>query len=182
MALSERVQISPNGFKLWPSEENDRTAYFGIFTLKDDPAAVPELREAVYWDLKNSFENGPLPQDCFVYIEERKNGQVVEVHRFYHGGRKASLSWEIAPARRAYGKTAHMITLQWNGRSEAIHRAYIFLTDRQGNRYPFITKTIGTPGEMEDKYIFILPDGETADGYKLGFDPLLLQKYNISVI
>ena len=184
MALSDRVKVTSgsNSFKLFPVNENDREAYYGFFSLKDDPAQPPqELIKALYWDPKNCYENNFPPQPCFVYIEERKGGQVVEQFRFYRGPKNASLAWKIEPKRR-YGRNAHMITLQWNGNGEAIHRSYIFLQDARGNKYPFITKTIGAPGMPEDQYIFILPEGEAPDGYKLGFDPLLLQKYNISVI
>ena len=178
MALNERVQPSPNGFKLWQAEGAERKAYYGIFALKDDPNEVPELKEALYWDLKNAFENQVGQKDTFVYIEEREGGKVVETYRFYYGQKKAGISWSMEKKKK-YGKSAYMITLHWNNQGEAIHRAYIFMLDRHGNRYPFITKTLGGPGVTEDQYISMLPEGESPDGYKIGFHPLLMQKYHV---
>lgn len=178
MGLLDRVQTSEQGFKLWPAEEEGRKAYFGIFHLKDDPGAVPELRETEYWDLKNSFEQEVEQPGSFIYLEERVGEEVLESCRFYWAGGKPKqvLNWYFQ-YKKKYGSNAHIITLEWAGPGEAIHRSYIYMLDRQGRKYPFITKTIGSAGSSKEQFVTILPDNDVIENYRLGFDRLLLQKY-----
>ena len=80
-------------------------------------------------------------------------------------------------SEESHGSNAHIITLEWAGPGEAIHRSYIYMLDRQGRKYPFITKTIGSAGSSKEQFVTILPDNDVIENYRLGFDRLLLQKY-----
>ncbi len=181
MDLLSRIHVTDRGFKLMPPEAGDRKAYYGLFTLKDDPNAVPSLSGVQYWDLKNGFEEDIKKPESFVYVEERVGDQVVDTCRFYYAKnkRKGSLTYKIEKKRK-YGSDAFLITITWNSPAEAIHRTYVSLMDNKKNKYPFITNLIGQDLSGEDQFVFHAPEGDTEDDYRLVFSDLLKQKYVIT--
>ena len=183
MEMKDRIHITHRGFMMHPPNNETSKAFFGIFSLENDPMARPEkLQELQYWDAKNAYEQELPSPGCYVYVEERTDGEITDSCRFFFcsdPSRKPGLSYTIEKAKRGYGKTAQMITIRWKGPGERIHRSYIWLRDEKGEKYPFITKTIGKKDSTEEQYIFILPDGVSAEGFSLEFDPLLKEKYKI---
>ncbi len=181
MDLISRIHVTDKGFKLMPPEEEGREAFYGLFTLKDDPNVVPGLSGVAYWDLKNGFEQEIRKPESFVYLEERVGGKVVETSRFFYSKnkRKGSLAYNIEKKRK-YGPDAFLITITWNSAPEPIHRTYVSLMDTRKNKFPFITDVIGKDGSGEDQYVFHAPDGDAPEDYRLVFSDLLRQKYVIS--
>ena len=178
MSLKDRVLVSSGLIKIIKENSDERQAYIGFYTLRNKVDFIPTLKKMAYWNLQDNNAERIETPDCFIYIEERYNDQVLERYRLPDN--KApykSLGYEISPGRR-YGRNACIITLRWV-KGETIHRSHIFLMNKAGEKFPFVTKTFGAPGRLTEQYVFKMRDWESLDDYNLGFSADFLQKYRV---
>ncbi len=191
--LEEKKVAESNTFM--PGDKNQESEgewklYYGTFTLTDDPYTEPSLIEFPYWKLPESYEL-PIKENCFLYIAEKKEGRTVDSYRFFFrcNGSKPILSWSIdkmSPLRR-FEPGAHEITIRWNrGSGERIRSEYIYLYPRNkpDEQYQFLSDYI-SPTESDagtgiDRYVFFPGDGMQASDFRIGFAPLLLEKYDVT--
>lgn len=187
--IQDRIQKSERGFFLLAEQDTEKTPYFGIYTMKDEPECMPELTEMRYWDPAESYEIPLKAPGCFIYICEQVNGEVVEEHRFYWSPREAKprLEISVAPGNsgigKGYGKGSYVITVSWpdNG-GDMINNEYIFLRSNSGDKFQFRRKYI-MPAEgakrPEAKFIYIVPETDNPDNYSVDVLPQLREKYNV---
>lgn len=179
--LRERITKSVNGFKVRPGHErgdDNHSIHFGTYTFRDSSDFIPETRKMKYW-YPNEANEQIVDRECLVYLEEKKDGIVIDTCRFYIGRRKGRISSSIVPVKR-YGRGAYKITVSWPDR-EPFNSDYIFLYNRQkpNEKYYFLSETVRPLDERsnKDEYIFFLTGGENAELYEVGYEPLLLEKY-----
>ena len=184
--LSERIQKSSRGFSVIKNDDGaqDRRAFFGTYSFKEAPDFIPELKEIGYWRPMEDCEVIISGQGCFVYVAEKVADEVVEEARFYWSATNGKQSLEIttSPTSKKYGEQAFEIDLKWGGGSgEPINNEYIFLKSIRGEKYNFLRKTIGGNGKTEEKYIYIVPEGDEPDHYSVAVLPQLKEKYNVVI-
>lgn len=184
--LKDRITVTSVGFQVLQEKgRENRKLYYGEFSLKDRRDADISLQEIRYWDPADAYETLLKKPKCYILVVEKEDGAVVESHRFFFSvsRSKANLRISVKPKRR-YGKNAHMITIEWvECNAEPINSQYIYLTDRDGEKYYFLKELI-QPLEPDgkhlvDQYIFTVPDGHKADEYFVEVDPLVRQKYSV---
>lgn len=181
--LSDRVQTNENGFRVLRGEESDRRLFYKEINLRDDPDDYGGMIEVAYWSSAMPTDI-PMEGKKFILIAEKTGDRVVDTHRFYFSQKKAFCSMTITmkPAK-GYGKGAQMITIQWDT-YEKIRNQYIWLENRETKeRYPFLAECITplTESQSEDKYVYYPEEGYSADSYQVMVDPLLRQKYRVTV-
>ena len=184
--LSERIKKTSRGFSVVREGSLDREtkAYFGTYTFKEAPDFVPELKEVSYWKPMADCEiviGGP---DCIVYVVEKRDEEVLEETRFYWSGNasKPGLQITTSPANKKYGDQAFEIEIIWQGGSgEPINNEYIFLKSIRNEKYYFLRKIIGGNGKVEERYIYIVPEGDDPENYSVAVLPELNEKYNIVI-
>lgn len=124
--------------------------------------------------------------DTCVRVIEKEGERVVEKYEFYYTpydtSRELRLSME--KAKKIYGENAYLITVEWvECRSEPISSRYIFLENKEGERFYFLRDTIEAMDpdgrRLQDQYITRLPENHDIADYKLTAAPLLCQKYII---
>lgn len=185
-----KVDISNTGFSVIPESDERYELKYGFFALGDDVNAIPaELHETGYWDSYECFEQKVNEQECFIYVVEKDGSRVVDERRFYFSstGRKSIVSWSInkLPWYRRFEEDAHEIVLTWQGAPERVKSEYIYLyrNGEPNDKYQFLTDEIkpveDKNGEYTDCYIFFPEDGTSGSDYKIGFEPLFLEKYRV---
>lgn len=187
--LVDRIIRNPKSFKVLPGPDGKYDLYYGYFTLKDDPEAEPDLQSLPYWELPEAYEK-QVDKDCYIYVVEKHDGEIIDSCRFFFkcSNRKPSLSWSISKMGmlRRFEPGAHEIVIRWNSSGgEAIRSEYIYLypKNRPQERYQFLSdyvKPIETDGnDAVDRYVFFPGDGQKAEDFRIGFDNLILEKYNV---
>ena len=183
--LTDRVQMSRQGFMVKKSDENRQLAY-GTYSAKEAPDFVPKTGSTEYWEPVHQKVVNLEGKGCFVYLEESLEGVVVETDRFYwQPGEKPTLTIYTEPAYK-YGKNAFMITVEWSdGRGEPFNGEYIYLIDNNGDKYYFLKERIA-PLDAEDDppvdlYIYIVPEGDDPARYKVDVSALLREKYQVEI-
>ena len=181
--LGDRVQTNEKGFRVLSSEELGKRLFYKEIYLRDDPDDYTSMLEIAYWSSAMPADI-PLDGKKFILIAEKIGERVVDTYCFYFSPRKAfcSMSIMMKPAK-GYGKGAQMIVIQWDTR-EKIRNSYIWLENRKTKeRYPFLAECIAplTESQSEDKYVFYPEEGFSADDYQVMVDPLLRQKYQVTV-
>lgn len=178
--LRDRIIKSANGFKVVPDNSDEECGvFFGTYGFRDSSDYIPDIKEMKYWDPYEGYEQ-QIDYECLVYVEEKKDGVVKETCRFYIGRKRGQISTQITAARK-YGEGAYKITVTWPGR-EPFNSDYIFLYNRRkpNEKYYFLSETVRPLDDKssKDEYIFYLTGGENADQYEVGYEPLLLEKYD----
>ena len=188
--LKERIVKNQKSIKVMPGPEGKYELFFGTFTLKDAVDAEPEIQRISYWELPEAYEK-TIDHDCYVYIAEKKDGEIIDSFRFFFkcGNRKPSLSWSIEKMGffRRFEPGATEIIIRWNGNSGEPIRSeyvYLYLKNNPKEHYQFLSDYIG-PAEKDgddaiERYVFFPGDGSDISNYCIGFDPLVQEKYNIS--
>ncbi|MCB7341847.1 hypothetical protein [Blautia obeum] len=186
--LKDRVKISDKIFSVFedPKDKN-KQAFYCEFTLRDTEEEQKEYKKIEYWQAGRTYgvslESG---KSMFIRVIEKSGEQILDTFCFYHsGGRpQGELQFDIRP-KRFYGRGAHMITVEWvDCEGEAINSQYIKLqNDDTKERYPFLKKCIEPMNpdgkKLQDKYVFVLPEGESLNDYSIWADPLVREKYKI---
>ncbi len=186
-----RVDISNTGFTVIPEPGKKYNLSYGFFRLEDEVNRLPsQIFMTQYWDSVECFEQKINESECYVYVAEKNGEQVIDERRFYFSktGRKHSLSWTIEklPWRRRFEENAHEITLIWSDFPECVRSEYIYLYHKNepNERFQFLTDFIKPSedknGEYTARYIFFPQDGRDGSDYRIGFDPLLLEKYRVT--
>ena len=181
--LKDRVQITDKGFRVRRSTEPERELYYKEFTLSERPDNYERLQKTEYW-------NPAIPADMsiggkrFIMIAEKIRDKVVETYCFYFCPQKTfpTMTITVKPIRN-YGKGARAITIRWETR-EKISNYYIYLKNTgTGEKYLFLTELIAplSDSQSEDKYIFYPEEGVPEDQYEVVADPLLRQKYQVTI-
>lgn len=191
--LKDRITMTDSGFMVQPeSESAKKKLQYGLYTFQDDPDAVPEkLTEAQYWEIAAHHEINIPGKEALVYIEETQDGTVSDTARFYwrRAKRKPELTVRVSRARK-YGSQAFMVSISWpdgeDGRDGAFHLRYMCLKNIKTNEtYCFLRKRGNTaqppaPGKS-DQYVYIVPDNEDPQMYTVAAEPLLKEKYQITI-
>ena len=181
--LSDRIQKTARGFSIIKDGESEdgRKAFYGIYMLKDAPDFKPELVEAAYWMPMSDSEIQISAPGCFVYAVEKQNDKIVDETRFYWSAAssKPTMTISVDAANKKYGKQAYVIDIKWNG--EPINNEYLFLESTRGERFRFLRKIIGGNGKTEERYIYIVPEGDDPDNYSVSVLPQLKEKFNVVI-
>lgn len=188
-----RIDRSNTGFAVIPEQDGRYDLYYGFFSLGDDVGSEPaQLYPTKYWDPYECFEQRVDNAECFIYVAEKSEGRVVHSERFFFSasGRKHTLTWSIEkmPWRRRFEENAHEIVLTWKGGAEPVRSEYIYLFRKNDpkDRFQFLTDVIrpaqDKSGEYTEHYVFFPQEGRDGSDYKIGFEPLLLEKYNVSEV
>lgn len=188
--LKDRVRLSEKGFSVFQDSEDDgRRVFFRKFTLMDDGDEGETYQEIAYWQPGKLCETTlELGKSCYISVVEKKNEQIVDTYCFFHSGgnAKGELQITIKP-KRFYGKGAHMITVEWvDCASEAINSKYIGLQNEETKEiYHFLNKYIEALNpdgkKLQDRYIFVLPEGYSLEQYTIWVDFLVKEKYKIEL-
>lgn len=182
--LKDRVVINDGLFHVLAGE-TDCELFYGCTFLKDEIDAVPSMEPIQYWDSMSAIEIKPKSPGCFLHLEERRNGEVVDNCKlFIPAAKKGGILRIIMDKPFRYGKNACRITICWeNCPAEAINREYIWLEDIDGKKYQFLVNHIepleSKKSELKDQYIFTIPDGKHLSDYHVSFDPILKEKYKV---
>lgn len=184
--LKDRIRMTSDGFQILKEADSDRSASFGVYTLAEDPNTVPDsLTPAAYWDPLYAPEQKIKGSYACVYVREEAAGNVVEETRFIwiKGDKKLHLTIDVSENRK-YGNNAYMITITWdNSEGEKINHKYIFLRSKKtGDKFYFLNRCIQPledSKEVEDKYVFVVPEGDDPEEYFVDVLPELLMRYDI---
>lgn len=184
--LKERIRMTSDGFQILKEADSDRQASYGVYTLAQDPETVPESMTPIsYWDPLNAPEAKINGSYACVYVKEETAGKVVDEYRFIwvRGDKKLQMSIDVSENRK-YGNNAYMITITWDDSDgEKINHKYIFLKSRKtGDEFYFLNRCIQPLDDskgVEDKYVFIVPEGDSAEEYTVDVLPELLTRYDI---
>ena len=187
----QRIDKSNTGFTIMPEQGKEYEVFYGFFNLGDAVNSVPEkLYPTKYWDGLKCFEQTVGEPESYIYVVEKSGEQIVDECRFFFSktGRKHSITWSIKklPWCRRFEKNAHEIVLAWDGAPERVRSEYIYLyyKNEPTERFQFLTDVIKPTedknGEYTDRYIFFPQGGRDGTDYRIGFDPLFLEKYSAS--
>lgn len=182
--LADRIQKSNKGFSVIKDGGGTKKVYYGTYTLKEEPWVIPEVEEMNYWKPMDNSSEIMLEKDCFVYVAEKDGDEAVEESRFYWSAAEKKPGLEIVtnPASRKYGEQAFEIVVTWTGGpGEPINNEYIYLQSQKGEKYSFLRKTVGRVGVTEERYIYIVPEGQNPDDYFVSYLPQLKEKYSIII-
>ncbi len=186
MSLKDRVQMTENGFKIFPDASLQRTLYFGEFSLKMGAEEDAVLSQIEYWEPIKNREIIPSRPKTFVEIAEKEGDIIVERHKFFFAGRGGKNELIISRKRvKKYGKRAYMVTIEWKDcPSEPINSDYIYLTNDKNEKFYFLTEFIEAQepdsNKLLDKYIYTVPEGEDENSFYVEVDPLVKNKYSVS--
>lgn len=186
--LEQRVKRNGNRFQVLKEAGTTREVFYSLFQLEQNPNEAIPMKQIQYWDGANAFEvKLSTETDTCVRVIEKENGCIAEQYEFYYTPYESSreLRLSIEKAHKKYGVNAHLITIEWiECRSEPINSQYIYMENREGERFYFLRETIEAMNpngkRLLDQYITRLPEGHSIDDYKLVAAPLVHQKYVIS--
>lgn len=186
--LKDRVKITSSGFLVYPDTETEeqKTVCYGEFSLEDRPDQLPELKKTEYWYADTACSTRIEKNGCFIVVAEKSGDRVVDTYRFYFPQNALrSTLYVTTEENRKFGKNAYVITIEWpeDTEPEPINAQYIYLADKKGNRYYFLTDVIRPlkdSGKQYDQYIYTVPDNLSAKDFFVEADPLIRGKYNIA--
>lgn len=184
MELRDRVEITEGRFHVLAGD-SERELFYGCTLFRDGLDAVARMEQIQYWDSLDANDIKPKYAGCFLHLEERKNGEVIEKCRLFMPPAKKGGILRVSldkPCR--YGKRACRITICWeNCPAEAIHKSLIWLEDDDGRRYQFLVDRIepleSRNNELKDQYIFTVPEGKHMSDFHISFDPVIEEKYKV---
>lgn len=186
--LEQRVKRNGNRFQVLKEAGASREVFYGLFDLSQNPDEKITMKPMQYWDGANSFEiKLSTEADTCVRVVEKEEGRIVEQYEFYYTpydiSRELRLSME--KAHKKYGVNAYLITIEWiECRSEPISSRYIYLENKEGEKFYFLRDIIEAMNpegkKLQDQYITRLPENHSINDYKLMAAPLVHQKYIVS--
>lgn len=182
--LKDRVTLTESGFRVFAEQGSKCRLYYKMFTLKDNTDDLGGMTEISYWDPVRTSEI-MIPKSSFILIAEKMDETITDIYRFYFaaGKKKSQLAISVKP-KSFYGKGACMITVEWvDCKGESIQSRYIYLKDRDGEKYHFLQDVIEPlkpdGKKLMDQYIFTVPRDHKLEDYVVEVDPLVREKYKI---
>lgn len=189
--LKERIRVSSGFFYVIRDMAGDeKKLFYKFFSLENDMEDLSGLVPLRYWEPNNEEDTRiPVEKGCFVLLVEKEDKRVVERSWFYSSDevQKGELAI-VVKKNKKYGKNAYMITVEWTKEEDpvAINSRYIFLKNRlRKEKYYFLTDQIfplNPYGKKRiDQYVFELPENESLDDYMICVEPLVRERYSISI-